>query len=31
MKRAIIGDAFVAVRDTVASDGSLRDDFLLGM
>lgn len=31
MKRAIIGDAFVGVRNTIAASGMLRDDFLLGM
>lgn len=31
MKRAIIGDAFVAVRNSIAEEGALRADFLLGM
>ncbi len=30
-KRAIIGDAFVAVRNSIADEGILRSDFLLGM
>jgi GMP synthase PP-ATPase subunit len=29
IKRAIIGDAFVGVRDTVSEQLELRDDFLL--